>query len=138
MVENRRNHSIIRDSDDLETLSTENTSHYKEKDGYSFVSKADPYADYIRDIYLKMQHEAYLPIKGAFMISTPLALLLFAMFVSTSTSNLIAFGSLINAITYIIFSLWMLGWILEKDIGPRSMQEVAEPIREGSEGFFMT
>jgi hypothetical protein len=32
----------------------------------------------------------------------------------------------------------MLGWILEKDIGPRSMQEVAEPIREGSEGFFMT
>jgi hypothetical protein len=138
MVENRRNHSIVRESDDLETLSTENTSHYKEKDGYSFVSKADPYADYIRDIYLKMQHEAYLPLKGAFIISTPLALLLFAMFVSTSTSNLIAFGSLINAITYIIFSLWMLGWILEKDIGPRSMQEVAEPIREGSEGFFMT
>jgi inorganic pyrophosphatase len=45
---------------------------------------------------------------------------------------------LINAITYIIFSMWLLGWILEKDIGPRSMQEVAEPIKEGSEGFFIT
>ena len=32
----------------------------------------------------------------------------------------------------------MLGWILDHDCGPRSMQEIAEPIKEGSEGFFMT
>ena len=34
--------------------------------------------------------------------------------------------------------MWLLGWILDKEIGPRSMQEVAEPIKEGSEGFFIT
>lgn len=39
---------------------------------------------------------------------------------------------------FIIFSLYLLGSILEKDMGPRTMQEIATPIREGSEGFFMT
>ena len=85
-----------------------------------------------------MQSEAYLPIKAAFFFSTPIALALFAMFISTSYANLIAFGSLANSVSFMVFSLWMLGWILEKDVGPRSMQEVAETIREGSEGFFMT
>lgn len=85
-----------------------------------------------------MQSEAYLPIKGAFFLFCPVAVGLFALFVSSTTSNLIAFYAFTNALTYIIFSLWMLGWILEKDVGPRSMQEVAEPIKEGSEGFFMT
>jgi len=28
--------------------------------------------------------------------------------------------------------------ILTKDVGPRAMQEIAEVIREGSEGFFVT
>ena len=32
----------------------------------------------------------------------------------------------------------MLCEILQKDSGPRSMQDVAEVIREGSEGFFVT
>lgn len=85
-----------------------------------------------------MQSEAYLPIKGAFFLIIPISVGLFTLFVSNTTSNLIAFTAFMNAISYIIFAMWMLGWILEKDIGPRSMQEVAEPIREGSEGFFMT
>jgi inorganic pyrophosphatase len=85
-----------------------------------------------------MQSEVYLPIKGGFFLGPTVAVGLFALFISSSTSNLIAFFAFVNAIQYIIFSLWLLGWILEKDIGPRSMQEVAEPIKEGSEGFFMT
>jgi len=58
--------------------------------------------------------------------------------VSSSTSNLIAFSAFAIAVQFICFSIWMLGWILEHDTGPRAMQEVAEPIREGSEGFFIT
>jgi hypothetical protein len=85
-----------------------------------------------------MQHETYLPIKGAFFLSVPVAVGLFAIFISSTTSNLIAFYAFTNSIAYIIFSIWLLGWILEKEVGPRSMQEVAEPIKEGSEGFFMT
>lgn len=87
---------------------------------------------------MKMQHETYLPIKGAFFLSVPVAVGLFAIFISSTTSNLIAFYAFTNSIAYIIFSIWLLGWILEKEVGPRSMQEVAEPIKEGSEGFFMT
>ena len=85
-----------------------------------------------------MQHETYLPIKGAFFLSVPVAVGLFAIFISSTTSNLIAFYAFTNSIAYIIFSIWLLGWILEKEVGPRSMPEVAEPIKEGSEGFFMT
>ena len=85
-----------------------------------------------------MQSDVYMPIKAGFFFAGPIAVALFAMFVSTSASNLIAFYAFSNAITYICLSMWLLGWILEKEIGPRSMQEVAEPIREGSEGFFMT
>lgn len=32
----------------------------------------------------------------------------------------------------------MLCEILKKDCGPRNMQDIAEVIREGSEGFFIT
>jgi len=39
---------------------------------------------------------------------------------------------------FIGFSVWLLGQILDHHTGTRAMQEVADPIREGSEGFFMT
>jgi Na+/H+-translocating membrane pyrophosphatase len=38
----------------------------------------------------------------------------------------------------VMIAIWMLCEILLKDQGPRAMQEVAEVIREGSEGFFIT
>ena len=71
-------------------------------------------------------------------LAGPIAILLFAMFVSSTASTLVAFVTLVISLMFIILSLNMLGWILDKDIGPRSMQEIAEPIREGSEGFFKT
>ena len=136
MVEYRKHN--VRSEEDLETLSSgEGASHYS-KDSHAFISKRDPIAEYICQTYVMMQSDVYLPLKGAFFLATPVAVGLFSLFVSNSVSNVIAFTALINAITYIIFSMWLLGWILEKDIGPRSMQEVAEPIKEGSEGFFIT
>jgi hypothetical protein len=69
----------------------------------------------------------------------PIALLiLFALFVSNSTSNLIAFFALLLSIVFIIISIWLLCWILDKDPGTRKMQDISDPIKEGSEGFFMT
>jgi inorganic pyrophosphatase len=140
MVEQRKVSTNPRERDeeeDLETLASQgHNQHYK--NDFAFVSKNDPIADTICSTYIKMQSEVYLPIKGGFFLGPTVAVGLFALFISSSTSNLIAFFAFVNAIQYIIFSLWLLGWILEKDIGPRSMQEVAEPIKEGSEGFFMT
>lgn len=62
----------------------------------------------------------------------------FYMFVSPSTSVLIAFSAFMVSIVFLCVGFIILCEILQKDIGPRSMQDVAEVIREGSEGFFMT
>jgi hypothetical protein len=138
MVEQRKVNTSSRDEEDLETLaSSSQTGHYSKPD-YAFVSKKDAYADMIIDMYNRLQSDAYMPFKAAFFVATPVAVFLFTALISSSTSNVIAFTAFCNAISYIVFSLYMLGWILEKEIGPRSMQEVAEPIKEGSEGFFMT
>ena len=70
---------------------------------------------------------------------TPLAMiLLFYIFVSNSTSNIIAFSSLVVSLVFICVSLWILCWILDKDQGTRAMQDISDPIKEGSEGFFIT
>ncbi len=63
---------------------------------------------------------------------------MFYLFVSNTTANLISFFAFLVSIGFIIFSIWLLGQILDNNTGTRAMQEVADPIREGSEGFFMT
>ena len=62
----------------------------------------------------------------------------FYVCISSSTSALITFIAWIFSVVFICISFWMLCEILLKDQGPRGMQEIAEVIREGSEGFFVT
>jgi Na+/H+-translocating membrane pyrophosphatase len=70
---------------------------------------------------------------------TPVLLIgLFCLLISSSTSNVIAFSALVISLVFIGVSLWMLCWILDKDQGSRSMQDISDPIKEGSEGFFIT
>lgn len=53
---------------------------------------------------------------------TPLAMItLFYIFVSNSTSNLIAFSALVTSLVFVGVSLWILCWILDKDQGTRAM-----------------
>jgi len=77
-------------------------------------------------------------VKLGIVATAPAAILLFAIFVSSTASTLVAFVTMVISLSFIVLALNMLGWILDKDIGPRSMQEVAEPIKEGAEGFFKT
>lgn len=65
-------------------------------------------------------------------------MILFALFVSNSTSNLIAFFAMVVSMVFVVISMWLLCWILDKDQGSRAMQDVSDPIKEGSEGFFIT
>jgi Na+/H+-translocating membrane pyrophosphatase len=51
---------------------------------------------------------------------------------------MITFTAFIFSIVFLGVALWMLCEILKKDCGPRGMQDIAEVIREGSEGFFVT
>jgi Na+/H+-translocating membrane pyrophosphatase len=69
----------------------------------------------------------------------PIALIAtFYICISNSTSSIICFSAFIISICFILISMWILCDILTKDVGPRAMQEIAEVIREGSEGFFVT
>lgn len=99
---------------------------------------ADPIADMILAGYRRVQSKELAPIKwGAFAVG-PVALLLFTMFISNTTANVICFFAFTVSCSFIAFSIWLLGQILDNDTGTRAMQEVADPIREGAEGFFMT
>ena len=62
----------------------------------------------------------------------------FYLFVSQSTSSIISFSAFVFSIVFLIVAMYMLCDILSKDCGPRNMQDIAEVIREGSEGFFIT
>lgn len=66
------------------------------------------------------------------------AIFLFYLFISSTTSNMISFTAFIASIVFMGISVWMLVEILKKDSGPKAMQDIAEVIREGSEGFFVT
>lgn len=68
----------------------------------------------------------------------PGSILFFYIFISNSTANLIGFTAFVISVAFIVFSIWMLGSILDNSCGTKAMQDVADPIREGSEGFFMT
>lgn len=98
----------------------------------------DYWADTICQLYRSAQTDAMFLPKIVLMGSGPLSVVLFAMFVSSNASTLVAYTTFVVALMFVGISLNMLGWILDKDIGPRSMQEIAEPIKEGSEGFFLT
>lgn len=98
----------------------------------------DYWADLIMGYYRHFNDEKMFVFKMAAMATAPAAIVLFATLVSSSASTLIAFIAMVFALFFIGISMNMLGWILDKDIGPRSMQEVAETIKEGSEGFFKT
>ena len=73
------------------------------------------------------------------LLASPLSLIvIFYVFISQSTSSIISFTAFIFSLVFLGISMWMLCEILKKDCGPRAMQDIAEVIREGSEGFFVT
>lgn len=98
----------------------------------------DPYADMILAWYRQVESPAGQAVKMGALGAIPASILFFCIFFSNTTANLIAFSAFVISIFFIAFSIWMLGQILDNNCGTRAMQDVADPIREGSEGFFMT
>jgi len=91
-----------------------------EKNSAPFCTN-DPYADYIMKVYRSFQTDSMFVVKAVMVAAGPAAILLFAMFISSAASTLIAFVTLVVSLMFVALSLNMLGWILDKDIGPRSM-----------------
>jgi hypothetical protein len=51
----------------------------------------------------------------------PLSVALFALTVSTSTASLVAFSAFMISVSFIAFSMWLLGSIMDHSPGPRAM-----------------
>jgi H+-translocating diphosphatase len=56
-----------------------------------------------------VQSNEYAQIKIGALAAGPIALLLFTVFVSTSTANVICFTAFVTSIWFIVFSVWLLG-----------------------------
>ena len=93
-------------------------------------------ADAIRKYWKKFEDSKMLM---PFLIFGPfVGILLFYSLISSKYGNVVAFSTLMISIWFIVISMWMLVWILKKDVGDEEMLEIANPIKEGSEGFFIT
>jgi hypothetical protein len=132
------NHNSLNSLDD--ELESGSSSYLKDKK----PTGDDWVADWLLKTYVKLtrgnsNNSNALATTIGFCVGTPIALVLFfALFISNSTPNLIAFIALVTALVFVGVSMWMLCWILAKDEGSRAMQDVSDPIKEGSEGFFIT
>jgi len=115
------------DADDLEDKGFKDKKH-----------SPDPWSDWLRTVYAEFKKPMYKPIIVGCFVSPIVLTILFAILISNSFSNVVAFGAFCTSILFIGISMWMLCWILEKDEGPASMREISDTIREGAEGFFIT
>jgi hypothetical protein len=78
-------------------------------------SGVDPISDWLLKIYYMMKTNKMKGVKAACIIAPFAMILLFTIFVSNTTSNVIAFSALIISLVFIGISIWILCWILEKD-----------------------
>ena len=98
----------------------------------------DPIADQLLKYYYILNQESMNGVKIGIALIPLCVILFFYLFVSSSTSNMIAFSALVVSLVFMVISMWILCWILDKDQGTRAMQDISDPIKEGSEGFFIT
>ena len=98
----------------------------------------DPISDRLLGIYYLLRKDNMKGILYGLYAAPLVVIFLFWLLISDSTSNMIAFSALVVSIVFIGISLWMLCWILDKDQGTRAMSDISDPIKEGSEGFFIT
>jgi len=124
---------------DLEGSSafSDSSAKYTKKGGSNSVYP-DPVADQLLSLYNSLGLANNESLKYAVLASPIASIAVFYVCFSSSTSALISFIAWNFSIIFMLVSFWILCEILLKDQGPRAMQEIAEVIREGSEGFFIT
>lgn len=84
-------------------------------------STNDYWADTIMNAYRQLNSDSMFAVKVAAIAAGPAIIVAFATCVSSAASTLVAFVTMIVSLMFVGISMHMLGWILDKDIGPRSM-----------------
>lgn len=123
---------------DDEELDSHSLNHHPMKKHDRKPSGDDPLSDWLLKIYYFLNQNSMKGVKLGLFAAPFLVIFLFSLFVSNSTSNLIAFSALVISVAFMAWSVWILCEILDKDQGSRAMQDISDPIKEGSEGFFIT
>lgn len=93
--------------------------HHKKHDRKP--SGDDPVSDWLLKFYYMMNQRGMIGVKIALCIIPFLLIFAFSLFVSNSTSNVIAFSALVISFSFMIVSVWILCEILDKDQGTREM-----------------
>ena len=81
----------------------------------------DPITFYLLRTYYSLNMYGMGMVKVVAVAAPIVLMILFSMFISKSASNLIAFFALLASIEFILISMYILCWILEKDAGTRAM-----------------
>ena len=75
----------------------------------------DPVSDWLLKTYYYLQKTNFQTAKIGIVAIPIISLVLFALFISNSTSNMIAFFALVVSLVFVAISMWLLCWILDKD-----------------------
>ena len=119
--------------DDMEDMEGDKLTQRKN----TTVVYQDHVAETLLSVYRSFNLEDNEITKFLLLVSPIGLIMLFYVFVSSQISALIPFTAFVTSLCFMGVSFVMLCEILKKDVGPRGMQDIAEVIREGSEGFFM-
>jgi len=123
---------------EMQPMAIENEDELEEGNYTPKKQAEDPMSIWLLQWYRELQDDKYKPVRIITFVSPVVLFVAFTLFISDSYSNLIAFGALLVSLSFIGVSIWMLCWILDKDTGTPAMKDISDPIREGSEGFFIT
>jgi hypothetical protein len=126
------------EDDELESQTLRTSPNRNGKSDDRKPTGDDKISDWLLRTYYKLNKDDMAGVRIGIAVTPVLLIGLFCLLISSSTSNVIAFSALVISLVFIGVSLWMLCWILDKDQGSRSMQDISDPIKEGSEGFFIT
>lgn len=100
-------------------LESQNLSHPKKYDRKP--TGDDPVSDWLLKMYYMMNQSGMIGVKVGLCLTPLVVIFLFTLFVSNSTSNVIAFSALVISFSFMVLSIWILCEILDKDRGSREM-----------------
>eukprot|EP00916_Digyalum_oweni_P025977 GHVL01042767.1.p1 GENE.GHVL01042767.1~~GHVL01042767.1.p1 ORF type:complete len:820 (-),score=120.10 GHVL01042767.1:1300-3759(-) len=104
---------------------------YKDKSHKSYSNIVENWTS----IYNR-QDKKFKSISCILTIIIPIILILLLNIICYDRVLYICISCILISICGILYSFWLLCWIMSFDEGTVSMREVSDPIREGSEGFF--
>lgn len=102
----------IVDDGDEEGQSLSSSKHHKHD---RKPTGDDPYSDWLLRMYYMMNQRSMIGVKVGLLAAPFVLIFLFSIFVSAQTANVIAFAAFVISFAFMVYSVWLLCEILDKD-----------------------